>query len=199
MTLRLDSEVQFIKGVGPHRAALLARLGVRTVHDVLFHFPVRYQDRRNVRRIADLAEGEVQTVRGVILSATESRIRYGRRLFNVVIKDDSGFLRAVWFNVRSDYLSKKFAPGMNVVATGRVQAGRGDKSLEMMHPDVVVVEGEENDATGGVAPVYPLTDGINQTTMRKIIAVALQSTPKIPENLPGALLEKLRLPSRASR
>jgi len=196
LTLRLDSEVQFIKGVGPHRAALLARLGIKTVQDVLFHFPLRYEDRRNVRRIADLTEGEVQTVRGFILTATEARIRYGRRLFNAVIKDDSGFLRAVWFNVRSDYLSKKFKPGMNVVATGRVQAGRGDKSLEMMHPDVVLVEGEENDATGGVAPVYPLTDGINQNAMRKIIAVALQSSPKIPENLPVGLLEKLGLPPR---
>lgn len=196
MALSLDSEVQFIKGVGPQRAQSLARLGIKTVLDVLFHFPARYEDRRNVRRIADLKEGEIQTIRGVILSATETKIRYGRTFFSAVIKDESGFLRAVWFNVRSDYLSKKFKPQMNVVATGRVQAGRGDKSLEMPHPDVVVIEAEEDATTGGIAPVYPLTEGINQATMRKIISTALASTPAVPENLPERLLKKMELPSR---
>lgn len=196
MSLRLDSGVQFIKGVGPQRSLLLARLGIKTVQDVVFHFPARYEDRRDVRRIAELEEGTVQTVRGVVVSAVETRLRFGKRMLTVVIKDETGILKALWFNLRSDYLSKKIKPQSNVVATGRVQTGRGEKFLEMPHPDVVVLDGEENETTGGIVPVYPLTEGINQSVMRKIISTALASSPPAPEILPESLVKRLGLAPR---
>jgi ATP-dependent DNA helicase RecG len=198
LAIRLDSEVQFLKGVGPFRSGQLARLGIKAVQDALLHFPARYEDRRNVHKIAELKEGEVQTVRGIILSATETKIKFGRRFFSAVIKDETGILRAVWFNVRSDYLSKKYKPQMNVIATGRVQAGRGDKMLEMPHPEIVMFETDGEEATGGIVPIYPLTEGLNQTVMRKIIKIALDSAPAVPEILPLSLVERLSLPNRDS-
>ncbi|MBI5178956.1 MAG: ATP-dependent DNA helicase RecG [Nitrospinae bacterium] len=196
MTIKLDSEVQFLKGVGPRRAEQLARLGIKTVGDLLLHFPVRYEDRRDIRAVAELKEGETQTVRGVILSFTETRLRFGKRMVNAVIKDATGLLRAAWFNVRSDYLSKKFKPQMNIIATGRVQLARDGTSFEMHHPEIVVVEEGEDEATGGILPVYPLTEGVNQNTMRKIVSAALAGAPALPENLPLPLLAKLHLPAR---
>ncbi|TBR20577.1 MAG: DEAD/DEAH box helicase, partial [Candidatus Nitrosotenuis sp.] len=193
---RLDAEVQFLKGVGPRRAEQLARLGITTVKDLLFHFPVRYEDRRNIRSIDSLTEGETHTIRGVIHETNEKRLRFGKSLFQMGIRDATGILRCVWFNVRSDYLKKKYSVGRQVVATGRVHLGKTERSFEMSHPDIVVLDEGEDEATGGILPVYPLTEGINQGTMRKIVAAALDAAPPVPENLPAAMLERLHLPPR---
>lgn len=195
-TLRLDSEVQFIKGVGPRRAECLARLGIATVRDLLFHFPARYDDRRNVTPIDRVAEGSVWTVRGTIESVSEKRLRYGRGLFEAVIADATGRLRGVWFNVRSDYLSRKYKPGMAVIATGRVQLAKTGKSFEMPHPDLLALDPEEGEGTGGILPVYPLTEGIPQNAMRKLVSVAVAGAPPVPENLPVELVRRLHLPAR---
>ncbi|MEE8484516.1 MAG: ATP-dependent DNA helicase RecG, partial [Nitrospinota bacterium] len=205
MILQFDSRVQYIKGVGPRRADQLARLGIATAGDLLFHFPIRYEDRRNVKNIANLASGEVQTVSGVIESAREIR-RGRRRMFEAVIKDESGKMRVIWFSVKGDYLSKKYRAGKKVIATGKVGYNAHAKSFDMAHPDIEVIggkddkdaleEGRDDKEGGGILPVYNLTEGVTQKTMRKIVGNILASDINIPEIIPQSVLQNQKLMPR---
>ncbi len=200
MILQFDSRVQYIKGVGPRRADQLARLGIATAGDLLFHFPIRYEDRRNVKNIANLAKGEVQTVSGVIESAREIR-RGRRRMFEAVIKDESGKMRVIWFSVKGDYLSKKYRAGQKVIATGKVGYNAHAKSFDMAHPDIEILGDKDGKETkdgesGGILPVYNLTEGVTQKMMRKIVGNILASDMKIPEIIPQSVLQNQKLMPR---
>jgi len=196
VTLTPDSLVQYVKGVGPRRAEQLSRLGIKTVHDLLMHISLRYEDRTSIIPIAQLSEGETQTIRGRITSANELR-RRGRRMYQAVIKDSSGFLHATWFTVRGDYLKKKFKPGTDVIATGKVLYNKYRHCLEMMHPDMEIAEEGAVKDSGGILPVYPLTEGITQKSMRAVIGRVLASGMKIPEVLPESVLKSFSLPGRS--
>ena len=108
----LRDKVQYLKGVGPARAALLARLGIQSVEDLLYHFPRSYQDRRFVKTIASLTEGEKVTVIGVVMLAIErpTQRRGLRSIFEVDLKDHTGCMSVVWFN--QPYLSNLIKPGI---------------------------------------------------------------------------------------
>ena len=196
VSLTPDSLVQYVKSVGPRRAEQLNRLGIKTVSDLLTHFPMRYEDRRNILSIAELKENETQTIRGTITSAGELKRRGGRRMFEASIKDESGFLRSIWFSTRGGYLAAKFKPGKRVIATGRVIYNKYQRCLEMMHPDMEVVENDDAQPTGGILPLYPLTGGITQKNMRSIISKAMEADIELPENLPGQIIKSLKLPGR---
>lgn len=190
-----DTQVKYVKGVGPRRADQLARLGIKTVSDLLLHFPARYEDRTNIVPISELRAGETQTVRGVVESAKEVRMR-GRRLFEMVIKDASGRMRAVWFSTRGGWLAGKFKPGTEITATGRVSLSSYHRCFEMPHPDIEMARDNNEKPSGGIMPVYPLTEGVAQKSMRAIIGRALDASPKIVETLPERLLNSLKLPGR---
>ena len=196
MSLTPDSLVQYVKSVGPRRAEQLNRLGIKTVNDLLTHFPTRYEDRRNILPIAGLKEGETQTIRGTISSSGELKRRGGRRMFEAQIKDDSGFLRSIWFSARGGYLATKFKPGKHVIATGKVIYNKYQRCLEMMHPDMEVVEKEDSPQAAGILPIYSLTGGITQKSMHKIITTALDSPVKLPEVLPDKIIKSLKLIGR---
>ena len=196
VSLMPDSLVQYVKSVGPRRAEQLNRLGIKTVSDLLTHFPASYEDRRNILSIAELKEGETQTIRGAVTSAGELKRRGGRRMFQAVIKDESGFLRAIWFSTRGGYLAAKFKPGKRVIATGKVVYNRYQRCLEMMHPDMELFEDDNKTTTGGILPIYPLTGGITQKSMRSIINKAIESGVMLPETLPDKIIKSLKLPGR---
>ena len=94
-----DLQIQYIKGVGPHRANLLNTLGIKTVKDALYYLPYRYEDRSNIKKISDLTYGNVETVSGKVISAEVIRLP-GRhlRIFELTINDGSGLLKGKWFN-----------------------------------------------------------------------------------------------------
>ena len=196
MSLTVDSLVQYVKSVGPRRAEQLNRLGIKTVSDLLTHFPMRYEDRRNIIPIAELKQDETQTIRGSITSSGELKRRGGRRMFEAVVKDESGFLRSIWFSTRGGYLEKKFKAGKQVIATGKVIYNKYQRCLEMMHPDMELFEGEDAERSGGILPIYPLTGGITQKAIRSIIGKAFESGVKLPETLPGKIIKSLKLPGR---
>lgn len=196
MSLTPDSLVQYVKSVGPRRAEQLNRLGIKTVSDLLTHFPSRYEDRRSIISIAELKEDQTQTIRGIISSAGELKRRGGRRMFQAVIKDDSGFLRSIWFSTHGGYLSTKFKPGKHVIATGKVAYNRYQRCLEMMHPDMELFEKGDTERSGGILPIYPLTGGISQKNMRSIISKAMEAGVKLPETLPAKIIKSLKLPGR---
>ncbi|MDH5541389.1 MAG: ATP-dependent DNA helicase RecG [Nitrospinota bacterium] len=204
MSIDISTDIQFLKGVGPKRAENLLRLGLRTVGDLLFHFPSRYEDRRNLLTIDKLEEGKIQTVKAKIAEAKEIRRRFGKKMFQLSLRDDTGILSCIWFMVRGDYFSKKYTPGLQIIVTGKVAMSRFQRCFEMAHPDITIIEEGEDDDSGtnpaGFVPVYPLTEGINQKVMNSLVTRALENSRKalsaLSEPLPPDILDKHRFPSR---
>src|SRR5439155_54117 len=107
----LGRSVEAVRAVGPKRAADLARFGLATVEDLLYHLPFRYEDRRALRRLATLQVGEEATAVGEVVRAREGRVgRSGRRILEVVLRDGDGILLLVWFH-QILYFSRRLAPG----------------------------------------------------------------------------------------
>lgn len=162
--------VQYAKGVGPKRAALLARLGVATVEDALWYVPRRYEDRSVLLPIGQLVPGASATVCGTVARSRLSRIP-GRRLtvLNVTITDETGALRCVYFN--QPYLEDVFKPGRRVMVSGRVSAGRkGWTELQMDVPQYEVLDDDDAPLhVGRIVPVYPETKGVTSRQLRTLI------------------------------
>ncbi len=195
--IRLDSDIQFLKGVGPVRAAKLSRVGIKNVGDILFHFPFRYEDRSIVTPIESLSEGETFTINGEIVSTKTQKGRYGKSRFQLSVKDKTGIMSCLWFSVRGDWHSKKYKQGLTVLATGKVSFSNYQKCFEMTHPDISVLDDNGTDtASGGIKPVYPLTEGINQKVMRGIVLKAVEIAEKVKETLPAPILKRHSFPQR---
>ncbi len=186
----LNTSVQYIKGVGPARFELLNNLGVRTVHDLLYYFPRRYEDRRNLLPIARLKEGEFATVKARVFKAGLRRSRRGLAIFQAGLSDASGILNVVWFN--QPYLKRYFKEGQNVILYGKVERYG---QLQMHNQEYEFVT-EEDDSinVGRIVPIYPLTARLGQRYLRTIITRAIDNCDSlIRDILPDALTQKLKL------
>ena len=138
----LATPVTYIKGVGPARAELLERLGLHTARDVLFFFPRDYQDLTDMRSIADLEEGKLQSVRGVVEEVDLRSTGAGRSMLGVLIRQDRLYLRAVWFN--QPFMREKFTRGQDVLLSGKPKYER--RVWQMAHPRVEWIDAEEEEA-----------------------------------------------------
>ncbi len=161
--------VQFLRGVGPQRAELLWRLGLYAAKDLLFFFPRSYQDLTDRREVADLEEGKTQTVIGTVEESELRNTGTGRSLLGVLVRGKSGFVRALWFN--QPFLQERFVRGQRVMLSGKPKY-RG-LMWEMSHPRVVNLADEEEEPRGTILPVYPLTEGLAQWQMRRIVEGAV--------------------------
>lgn len=166
--MTLDDEVTAIKGVGPAQSEKLARLGLLTLRDCLFHLPRRYNDKTRSLPMRQASPGQSVLVTGNIVSAD---VGFGsRRSLSVVIADDSSALTLRFFHFsrrQQDQLIK----GAGVRAFGEVRFG--PKGLEMVHPEYRVFSGEPPPLEESLTPVYPVTEGIGQARMRSVILAAL--------------------------
>jgi len=168
--LNLDSSVQFLKSVGPARATALRRLNIETVADLLWHLPRNHLDRSQARPIGRLVPGESVTVAGEVLTCGERRTRRGGTQQTVTVADPTGVLFCVWFNQR--FVLKQFRSGSRIMLSGSVQTYQGRR--QMAHPDFEVLDPEGQDGetavhTGRLVPVYPLTAGVGQHWLRRLI------------------------------
>ncbi len=188
------SPIQYMKGVGPARARLLARLGVRTITDLLYRLPRRLEDRSHLRRIVDLLHGSVDTVRGTIARVEKfrPRRRHGLVLVKAAVTDGSGVLHAVWFN--QPYIAQQLPLGAEVILHGRVQRQAGE--IQMAAPEFEVLEaGEETLHVGRIVPVYGSTEGLSQRVLRTLVARALDEYgATAAEWLPETLRRRHGLP-----
>ncbi len=186
-----ELDVQYIKGVGPRRSEALAETGVRTALDLFYYFPRKYLDRSRVLKTRDahtalLAPDEVTFV-GRIKSIYQSR-RGARRFLFITLADETGTLRCVWFN-GVQYFVRAFQEGELVAFSGKVTSYQDRPCL--IHPEYDHLEGESDEEflhTGGIIPVYPLTDGLKHVGLdsrgfRKIIRNAIDSIGE--EELPA--------------
>ena len=163
----LKQPVASLWGVGPERAAQLARLEIFTVEDLLLHKPRRYEDRRHFKKISDLAKDEPATARGTIIAQGLKRFRGGRKsVFEIVLDDGSARLHCRWWNL--PFMEKYFAAGDEVFVFGKLVEL---KPRTMDHPETEVIEGGEESFIhiNRIAPVYPLTEGLPQRWLRGLI------------------------------
>ncbi len=181
-----DDPVTKVPRVDRVTARRLAKLGVRTVRDLIYHFPFRYEDWSRVRKIAELRPHEQATVVGRLIAVQATRLgARGRPATEALVADDTGTLRVVWFN--QPYLARTLKTGTTLVLSGRTEYFRGAKVFES--PEYEVYDGaDELLHTGRIVPVYRLTEGLSPRVLRRAIKTALDAClDLLPDALPGWL------------
>ena len=190
----LNTPVEQVRPVGRARAELLGKIGIRSASDLLFHFPRDYLDLTNEQPIAELDEGETRTIRGTVTEVSGFSRGFGKSRVAILVHDGTGHLRATWFN--QPFMRDKFREGQTVLLTAKPKM-RG-MMWEMSHPQVTYLELEEADSASAMVPIYPLTEGITQYHMRRMVAAAVEEFAEVPEEVfPDQLLRQYRLMSLA--
>ena len=173
-----------LAGVGGERASRLAKLGIRTVIDLLWHGPRRYEDRNQPHEAKALAKGDTGTVAGPIVAAGVKRMRHGKSLFEFILDDGTARLHCRWWNM--PYMERYYKTGDFVHVHGKLTS---EKPRTMDHPEAEVAEeGEEFIHLKRIVPVYRLTDGIKQRWLRAAMWRSVdQFADLVPDTNPGLL------------
>lgn len=159
----------------------LAKKGLRTVADLLFLFPRDYEDFRDRRNIEDLEAEVTQTVVGQIIDVESRSTGFGKHRLGVVVEDKTDALRATWFN--QAFLQPKFRIGNRVQFSGKPKLA--GLRWEMVHPRIVWLDDDPADdpKSEGLSPVYPLTEGVPQHVMRRLVAAAVDGFADLPDEV----------------
>lgn len=197
----LETPIRFIKGVGPKMSVLLARKGITTVEDALYLLPNRYEDRRRLRTIAELRPGCSEVFSAVVRSAESVSAKGGRRFFEAVAGDDSGTIVMKWFNFNPRYMKGIWKIGKRGIFTGEiVQYG---SRREIHHPEADWLDDDADLAAimaadpvnfGRTVPVYPLTEGLQQKALRRVLKSVVDSyAPAVCSFVPPEILKRQSL------
>src|SRR5438128_1178055 len=193
----LATPLQYLKGVGPRRAADFAHAGLLTIEDLLYRFPMRYEDRSRLQSIASLKPGKAASLTGRILSCgLRSTRRPGFKIFDAVVDDGTASIRVSWLN--QAFLKDVFAAGQHVVLFGPVGM-RGSGGLQLTNPQYEVLDDEDVETihTGRIVPVYERTGSVTPKMQRRLVYEALQKLPPdLPDHLPEDIRLRLGLPAR---
>ncbi len=192
----LSSPIQYLKGVGPQRAKTLARLGLETIGDLLFHFPRRHEDRSHMARLGEVAIGQMATFEARVRAVEEIIPRRGGvRVIKAMVSDGSGWLDLVWFN--QPWLRDQLAVDQTIIFSGRVQVSKYHR-FQIVQPAWEILEPDADPIhTGRLVPIYPLTEGLPQTTVRRWVKQALDHyLPEVVEVLPPDVREDWDLVGR---
>lgn len=188
----LKAPVSSLKGVGPARESLLANLGVSAVEDLIWLFPRRYEDRRNLAKIKDLVPGRPTVVIAEVREIERKRLRSGLDIVTAVMEDGTGAVSVSWFNRKGlEYILK---PETKAALFGMPSIR--SKALEISNPEFEVVKGDDApEKFAGIIPIYPSTAGLSQRWLRTLIENTLSEyLPLIPETLPEWVRMKRDLP-----
>jgi len=166
---------------------MMEKLGLGTLRDVLFHFPRDYQDLTNLDSLDALEDGAIIRLRGKVVEIDRRVTSSGGSMVGVLVRaGDGGHIRALWFN--QPHVTKWFNAGQDVLLSGKVR--QNGLSWEMPHPSIENIESEPDEPPAAMLPVYPLTEGLHQTAMRKIVRAALEiGLPALDEVFPAEFLE----------
>lgn len=188
----LETEIQYVKGVGPKLAELLGKLGLKTVRDVLHYYPRRYEDRSHLPPISTLRPGVWATVRGRITHVDSRPISGGRVVIKAMLSDGKSGLALVWFN--QPWVKRKLERYRGeLIAYGHVK--EGSTWLEMASPEYELLDEEDDPGEfARIVPVYGLSEGIHQSVVRRAVDSALTTyLGQVPEPLPDSLRKRYGL------
>ncbi|MFH0987609.1 MAG: ATP-dependent DNA helicase RecG, partial [Patescibacteria group bacterium] len=189
----LDQKIESIRYIGPTYLKKLHKLGIRTIRELFSHFPHRYDDFTNLKKINQVKIGEWVAIEGEI-KKIETRRTFRKRMFltEALIDDGSGTIKVVWFN--QPYLNQNLKEGGRVSLVGKVTMT--EKGTFLSNPAYErVIDGKVLKHTRGLVPVYPETEGLSSRWLRFIIYPLLQKyASKIEEFLPEEILEARNFP-----
>jgi ATP-dependent DNA helicase RecG len=197
----LQGSLQYLKGVGPRRAADLQRVGLVTVEDLLYRFPIRYEDRGSFSTISSLRPGVAASVVGEVVSSGVRPTRRPRfKIFEILVRDGTGSLRAIWFN--QPFLADVFHRHQRVILYGKLELT--SHGLQLQNPQYEILKsddpGEGDDETihtGRIVPVYEKTGTLTTKMQRLLVHHALEQLPEtLPDPLPPAVRSRAQLIDR---
>ena len=187
----INSDIQYLKGVGPAYAKKFARLGIYTIRDLLLHYPRRYIDYSQPYTVVSAPFDVDCCVKATVLQRDpDRRIKGGRMLSHVLAGDDTGMLALSWFN--APYAAEKLEPGTEYYFEGRV--GGMMTRREILHP---LVRTEAQVAAAPLLPVYGSTEGLPAARLTRCAQLALEYVAQLDDPLPPELLTRYRMPPKA--
>jgi ATP-dependent DNA helicase RecG len=194
-TVRLDTPVQFLKGIGERRAEALSRLGIRTARDLLWHLPHRYIDASSLTPLAKADIGQEVACMGRVVAKGVLPTRRGLRIFHAVLRDDSGLLECVWPG--QPFLDRTIVVGQTLLVSGPVRFYHGRQMAPREFVILADTEGDGDPLVGGkVLPVYPATEGLSHKVIRSLVERHLdQLIPLSDDVLPPTVRDRLGLPA----
>lgn len=181
--MNLKTTLSGLPGFGPVYISRLEKLFITNVGDLVRHFPFRYEDLSNVKKIAELSDGEIATVRGQVWETQTIRTRAGKFLTKALVNDGSGSVDVVWFN--QPYLTKSIKIGVSISLAGKVNLYKS--KMTFTAPDFEL--GDSQNHTGRIIPVYPETAGLSSKWLRHKLSLILpQVLTNLTEYLPTEIL-----------
>jgi ATP-dependent DNA helicase RecG len=190
--LEPSSPIEEVPGIGKANAAAFKRLGVKSVYDLLYHFPHRYDDYTSHKNIAEIKIGDVETAVGVVSDVRTFGMKNGRGGVEVLVSDNTGDIKAVFFN--QPWIARQFQPGMRIVLSGKVTADARTGQRTIAAPDWQPYTEDELVHAGRLVPVHPLTRGLVERGTRTIIKQVVDAVaPKVEDHLPAVVRERAGL------
>ncbi|MCS7187866.1 MAG: hypothetical protein RMK89_13065, partial [Armatimonadota bacterium] len=188
--LSLADPVRYLKGVGPQRAKLLKRLGIETIGDLLHFYPRRYEDRRNLKTLAEVVPGERVVVQVQVVGNPFTEERKHLLITKVPVGDATGRAFLVWFN--QPYMERKFHIGQRFFVFSKATQVFGQ--LTFQTPEIEEITGDANLQVGRLVPVYPLTEGLSQNFVRTLVQETVARTiDRLDETLPEGIRHRYSL------
>jgi ATP-dependent DNA helicase RecG len=170
----LESPVGDLKGVGPKISQAFARRAINTIRDLIFFLPSRYEDRREVRAIGELGEGEKALVVARVLTRGSLSFRRARTTgYQVVVEDGTGMIALKWFHRPPHFLKNSVVKGSLVLVSGKVSSF--GSQIQMVHPDVIPLDSEgEAEEHKAIVPIYPEIEGVKQGALKGLMRRAFE-------------------------
>ena len=185
-----DAPITRLRGISTGLAARFAKLGVKTVRDMLYFFPRRHIDYSQRKAISELEVGAEQTIVARVWEASEKTSSRGMAITEAIVGDETGNIRVVWFN--QPYLTKKLRTNLQLAISGKVSLWNGHKVFQS--PEYELLESEELVHTGRLVPVYPLTEGLYPRQVRRLMKeVVDQWAPQLVDFLPPEIRDSAGL------
>jgi ATP-dependent DNA helicase RecG len=186
----LLTPLRYLKGVGPKRAAQLEGLGLKTVEDLLYHLPFRYEDRRQIKKIREAAVGREESFVGRLIALDKRYIpRRRRQILLGTLTDGTGNLGLVWYRV-PPYLAKSLPKGQQLLVHGKVERGIGTQK-RIIHPQFEAINGAEEGELERILPIYLRPGGIPLGAVRRWVRQAMNEyCSSLPSFLPTTMAQR---------